>query len=185
MLRATHPLAALLLRALVLWCCGGAAGVMHVYSHNHSEACVRLSDLAGLATPEIFIPDKDMRNRCRTTLFSFLFFSSLLIFSFRWTRAVHGDSVAVELLPESEWSAPSSVVKHDYDDDEEENMEGGRQSPSRVASFLANAERDTTRHDTHRTPQCVPPKSRSECPRAGSWACSSETGGRTQQPSLI
>lgn len=41
-------------------------------------------------------------------------------------RALHGDSVAVELLPEEEWSAPSSEMKHDYDDDEEENMEGGK-----------------------------------------------------------
>jgi len=39
-------------------------------------------------------------------------------------RTVHGDLVAVELLPESQWSAPSSVIKHDYEEDEED-MEGG------------------------------------------------------------
>lgn len=69
----------------------------------------------------------------RTTFFSFLF--SYLIFLFVFfscVRAVHGDSVAVELLPESEWSAPSSVVKHDYDDDEEENMEGGTHNHTSV-----------------------------------------------------
>ncbi len=35
-------------------------------------------------------------------------------------RAVHGDVVAVELLPKSEWSAPSGIIRHDFEDDDEE-----------------------------------------------------------------
>jgi hypothetical protein len=132
MLRATHPLAVLLLRALVLvlwWRC-------------RCDACVQPQPQRGLRASLGLgraRHARDLHSRqghaqsVRITFFSFLFFLSHLSFCFLFlVRAVHGDSVAVELLPESEWSAPSSVVKHDYDDDEEENMEGGTHNHTSV-----------------------------------------------------
>jgi exoribonuclease R len=78
-------------------------GTLYISSTNPDDAFIRFGDNSGekqiiYSNPfinamggslkDILIPGKIFRN-----------------------RAIHGDTVAVQLLPENEWTSPSSVVK--------------------------------------------------------------------------
>jgi exoribonuclease R len=81
-------------------------GTLNVNSGNPDEAFIRLEDpdrkpvlIGNFGTlKDIFIPGKELRN-----------------------RAIHGDTVAVELLPEKDWISPSAVLR--VTDEEEERAE--------------------------------------------------------------
>ncbi|KAJ1925348.1 exosome catalytic subunit dis3 [Tieghemiomyces parasiticus] len=49
-------------------------------------------------------------------------------------RAVHGDVVAVELLPESEWLRAPTAIRIEEDEDEQEEVEDKKEAPEKVAS---------------------------------------------------
>ncbi len=81
------------------------SGILNVNINNSEEAFIRFDNAE--TTPivlnhyghlkEIFIPDKELRN-----------------------RAIHGDSVVVELLPQANWKSPAAGVRRMEDQDEEE-----------------------------------------------------------------
>lgn len=80
-------------------------GKFSVSSNNTQEGTVSIPYSYGYAG-DIFIPDIKSRN-----------------------RTIHGDLVAVQLLPESEWKCPSSSLKQTNEEDENFKDENSQSSP--------------------------------------------------------
>eukprot|EP01083_Nonionella_stella_P197511 726090_1 len=74
-------------------------GKLIVNSHRWTEARVECHGSSVSAPPEIYVFGVWHRNRC-----------------------IHGDIVAIELLPESEWKAPNNVLAEKEEDEKEDSQ---------------------------------------------------------------